>query len=271
MDTIRSANSSQSINLIKKMVQNQMKNYGINPAYFMFPFDEWAIFHEHIDSDFKNSHHILTDGKKFNLDEHRTVRSFRISATDCWNIHGMSDQQLLKWVQDRHGAVHDRTDRPARILNIGEKLEAPAIQEYISVHKVDVRKVRLLVNPSFPFLICQADGIAYTGNEPSHIVEVKIMPKTFTNQRRSPRFERLRDGSWRVVKSSKVYMQVQILMFVSNLPFADVVLYNEKSSSIYTIKVKRDNHFIHNLINDIYCKLQSIILPAMVEKFVYRT
>lgn len=253
------------------MYQVQIKNFGINPAHFAFPFEQWKIFDQFIDSNFRKSFGLLTSGIHKNDNEYKTIRSFRLSANDCLAIEQLSDQQIFEWVHERRGLGRNRLAGRDRFQSYGERLESPAIESYISAHGVDVRKVKLLVNPSFPFLICQADGIAFKNNEPSHIIEVKTMSRSFIRGKPDPRYIKLKNGTWSVRYSSSVYKQVQINMFISNLPFADVILYNEHHNSIYTMRVRRDDEFINHFIIHIYSKLQSIVLPEMVKKFIHRT
>lgn len=262
------ANLNQSINLVNKMTDLKIRNFGIDPKTFSFPLQQWALFNSYIKSNAQESLRLLVDGVQKDDREFLTVRSFRISAKDCKVISEFGDRDLVQWIHSRQGYSSNR--KYGQVRTHGELLENPAMAKYASLTGFSVKQVKLLVNPSFPFLVCQADGIAFNGDVPSHIIEVKTMPQSFKNNRENPQYTKLANGSWTVRYDSEVYKQVQINMFLSNLLFADVVLFNESTNSIHAMRVVRNDKFLFKFINKIYSKLQSIVLPAMVQKFIQR-
>ena len=256
--------TSESSILLNSMLKLDMAFYNIIPANFIFPKNHAFIYNQLINSSPQDTFKSFYNGTIVPDKEWRSVRSFRFPVHEVNQLFKMTEDKMAEWSWNR-GSV--KATGP-RTISIDELLEAPALARYSLVTGFQVRTAKSFVNPRFPFIVAQLDGIAFVNGQPSHVVEVKKMPYNFFVNPEPAFFNLHPDYSISLVRYGKINKQVQINMFVSNLTSADVVFYNEDDNSVYIITVDRDDQLIGHMLKKFYYSIQNHVYPTLVKKYM---
>ena len=144
-----------------------------------------------------------------------------------------------------------RTKLTAETVNgRGSIFEKDALSLYAKDHKCTVLSDLEGVNPYFPFLISQCDGVVFKNGKLDRLLEVKV---PHVARREGDIFSLLRSRrmSWLNIEredpfvTEESFFKLQLPMYVFNVKRLDLMLYTPVDMSYYIITVNRD---------DLYCQ-----------------
>jgi len=149
--------------------------------------------------------------------------------------------------------------------------EKEALMVYQSMYNVDIKFIKDIIHPNFPFLIGQTDGLICNNGCVEGIIEVKS-PETAANYNiedyikiKNPFSVRYNhtDGRFYLNERSQVYYQIQMCLAILNIDWGVVIFYSSFDKSILPINVYKNNEFIQILLFKLEIIYKNYILPKL--------
>lgn len=196
------------------------------------------------------------------------IRQLRISASRAHNVKTRRGN-FKKLVET---LCHTKNYSTAS-TTYGLKMERQAFDQYaaaVAQSNCKVIKVGAIVKPEQPWLCCSPDEIVISpDNGASRILEIKcpysckdgviIDPQTFETKMKY--LTVTENQTIELKESSSIYTQVQILMYVTNLPIADLYVYSSQQSLI--LSGARNNMYLSEVIPKIQLFYFTHYLPYL--------
>lgn len=198
---------------------------------------------------------------------YQKIRSARLSTSDVDQIRSMSNKMLKQTIQQR---TQRKVLRARKRLSWGQKMEAKVLVKYLELneYKYRIRTIGNIVNPNLPFLVTQVDGMAFQGDFPSHVIEIKSINLNDLENAYGyykGTFFKTKYG-YDLSRDSKVYVHLQVSMLLTNLNSADLVIYNALEDKInHVIRVERDDLYLKRLMSNILPKYKEVMIESFTD------
>lgn len=217
--------------------------------------------------------HVMVDaGKRRDLihngellgEAFKRYRCQRLTVKQATEVNFDKPQNLRNYFAHRFARCG--AYKPNRRLTTGEVAEQPALQWLNRRYGYQINKPKLVVNPNIPWLVASIDGLATLHGE-TYGVEVKYVLERLSD----PRWKTLyfgsiyRDGNiLRIKHWSKIYIQVQLYMAITNLHKWIVVIRFKDGHR--KLQVNFDVNFTRNLLCKAYAVYFEHFWPMLVNK-----
>ena len=152
----------------------------------------------------------------------------------------------------------------------GIQFEDIAIDDFLQGTHHQVFKIRNIVNPYLPYLICSPDAILWKDNGTYEMVEVKSKSHLRSIQELADHpemsFGISSKGNVFMKRRNKEYLQIQLCMLLSGTDYCNLLLHLpncEDMKKTYPIRIELDYHYlqekIFSLQNFFYKKLLPLV------------
>ncbi|XP_065290814.2 uncharacterized protein [Dermacentor albipictus] len=195
-------------------------------------------------------------------------RMLRITGSKCHSLYRFLptkectwDQKILKYLT--------KTFKGNDATRYGKSCERPATEEYTRKSGNEVTALGFVINPVIPWLGFSPDGVVFKNGQPSVLLEVKSPVRgkhakicELIKEKKLPYIISDRENfSLRITHS--YFSQVQLGLFLLNLQVAHFIVYSQVESLM--ICVKRDDHFIDNLVRRLQYVYFEHLLPQLAK------
>ena len=186
------------------------------------------------------------------------------------------DKEFNRIVRYRFIKRKGHIDIP-RVQSEGERLESKALEVFGHHNRnFNIKTAHTFVNPNFPFMMSQVDGIMFNKDGyPYAIIEVKSPKKlqsidieTYLNPKELPfsiSYNKT-NQSYYVNPNSNVYTQIQLNMCILNISLTYVIFFSGLNNSYISIPVHINNRFVSFTLRRIEFIYKTRILPVIYEK-----
>ena len=260
---LKQVSFAEANSLLRKMIALQPANFGYDGGFWIHADDfERQFFMEFVASNYETTIKAMMEGYYNHPEIYNNLRSSRLSIKDVSTLVSTKIKEIPKYVAKLKRRGNPNGSPPPRKLRAGEIYEHRAMELYQQRSSFTIRSIRHIINPTIPFLIGQIDGIAFKGNQPSHIIEIKSLnqpdlDKLFGKYERS--FTKTKDG-YQLNKNSIIYHQLQLSMFLTNLQWAHLVIYRPPEDRIVLVlEVPRDDNYLKSIIRNISDKYPKLL------------
>lgn len=253
--------------LANKMLSLKTVNYAYDINLWSTLTDfERLLVNNHVNGRYKDCHRAIIYGMTNLPIVFETIRSVRLSVYDTGMLLKCNNKEdILNYLAKRRGSKSVRA-----CTKFWVSREIPALKLYREWKPVTVVKIVNGFNPLIPFLVVSPDSVGFDSNgRPTHSIEVKTI-----------NFDNLEDTfglylncfvkdrwGWNLKKGNKIYHQIQMNLLVLNLPYCDLIVYNDKKERITTvIKVERDEVYLRLTLPKLFNIFLQLVVPFCTMK-----
>lgn len=140
-------------------------------------------------------------------------------------------------------------------MNYGKKYEPEARKYYEETCNMQVKEMGALVSSSQHWICVSLDGVVVKDACVVKIIEIKCPSSCekkaivdYENQRCNVNYLQIINGTLTLKKSSQIYTQCQVQMYVSGQHTCDLLVYTPIQNRSEIISVHRDEKFLENVI-----------------------
>jgi YqaJ-like viral recombinase domain len=175
----------------------------------------------------------------------------RVGVTTVWEVlrqHRRGVKALDQYLATKF--LHSPVDPQncSREPSYGQKMEPAALRAYQNQTGLQPKVMGTAVNPLYPILCAQPDGVVFKNGRLDRILEIKaplVLRDHGFHQVTSNLNIFNRDSSGRLIPSVRVKSQLQLSMAVTGAQKADLLVYSEHTQSVTIISITRDDEYIH--------------------------
>lgn len=198
---------------------------------------------------------------RVNFSAWKKARKYRITGSKCYELYTYTKNKKPDWYK-KSKSVFDPIDFKNEYTEHGVENEGNAGKKFIEITGFLVIEIGLVVSIKNAIFGYSADGVIIFNGIPWALFEAKCVHRgkfmnvykaIFTYNEKKKRdelinyLEQVNEG-FKLKKNHKYYGQVQLGMFILNVPIAYFVVYASYDDSILIIKVDFDFEFVRDML-----------------------
>lgn len=212
---------------------------------------------------------VIAEVEKITLEQNRSqkwfeIRRHRITASNVNRVCAKIKNDVNKWMLVRN--LFNPEPLTGAPLDHGIICESKAIKKFEHEYGVQVMPCGLILDQTYPFIAASPDGLL--GNDT--VIEVKCpYAKRFEEiNAQNISFLREVNGKMALNPTHPYYKQIQVQMWVTNRPYAKLIVYTFKG--IQVIDVTKDWDMIREIIKKCKVFWDNYFEPFIVNEYLFK-